>query len=693
MCLRSAFCRTLVPLACLLAGAPLTQADTPDLPALSLNTYEGWSIQSSGDIITNSHKYLSQRVIHAEGSVQTFTTNAVAPIADLLMRFKLAPGQCYQDESINVPAYAVWSAGQTSLIVRLAQPLTTGALFNVDCNVVGTQGLQQPLVSFCRSASPILIPPSTVITQTLVLTLTVPAGALSGYSNMLIQVDDWDHSSSGVQLGLVSCSAPPEFQISTNNNLPEFASTNAFLLAGAYVFTNRLTVTNSSPSQALQFVPGVSAQYSQFQQFYHSSVQSSVTHAYANGSAVTLSAAQPLYLSSMMNQHQCRLALRSKWAATNATPNVSQIYFLFFTEQGLDGSTFQSLMLSADGSDIVAASLVVPSNTNSYDLYNDNGTIRGETAYSDTNDLAEFTNGTYTLNLLDFSNNVVATYDLPLQGQTPAEMLTLLSPGSSTTNAMPEFRWTMPAATNFNFGALDVENLFMPDGDLYFWSMGTTNYTETNAVLFGNVQTQLIEGDMQETNAGGADVRSGWMSVRDGLVNVISNGFQLADAHLATSEYRVNVSNDVVHLWTANSAFFGTNGTTATLDFGDGTQPTNAKTADHVYRVSGVYTARLVVAANGGGPVVTNSIVLTVYPLPTVSGISAPQGSSPAQLSFSTVSNALYQVFRATSLLPDDWSPLAQSPTTGDGSITTVSDPDSATTQRFYRLQRTLPQP
>ena len=662
------------------------------LPNLSVTTYEGWNIQTSGDIITNSHTYLSQRHIHAEGSVQSFTTNAVAPITDIMMRFKLAPGQCYQDENINVPAYAAWSSGQTSLIVRLAQPMTNGSSFSVNCNIVGTHGLQQPLVSFSRSASPTLIPPSTVITQTLVQTLTVPAGALSGYPNMLIQIDDYDISSAGVQLGFLSCAAPPQFQTYTNNGLPNFSSTNASNLVGTYVFTNLLTVANTSPSQTMQFMPGASVWYSQSQQSFNPSVQSSVTHTYNNGNAVTVSAAQPLYLSGMMNQHQYNLVLRSKWAFVDSTPKVDNIFLLLSTEHGIDGSTFPSLMLSVNGSGIVGANFVVPSNTNSYDLYVDNGDIHGDMACSDTNDMAGFTNGIYTLNLLDFSNNVVASYTLPLQGQPPAEMLTLLSPtGSSTTNAMPTFRWTTPAATNFNFGALSIDNSSMNISDLFFWSLGTTNYTETNS-LFGDVQTQLIEGDAQQTNINGAAAMSGWLSMRHGLVNVISNGFQLADAHLATSEYRVNVSSDVVHLWVANTGFFGTNGTTATLDFGDGTQ-TNARFADHTYLVSGVYTARLVVAANGGGAVVTNSIILTVYPMPTVSGIIGPHGDSPAQVSFGSVSNALYQVFRASSLMLGDWSPLPQTPTTGDGTITTITDTDFTATQRFYRLERTLPQP
>ena len=694
--LRPEFHLKLALLVSLFTYAHMAHADMPNLPNLSVNTYEGWNIQSSGDVITNNRNYVSQRILHADGSVQTFTTNAVAPITDVMIRFKLAPNQCYQEENINVPAYAACSSGQTSLIIRLAQPMTNGSSFSVDCKIVGTHGLQQPMISFARSTSPTLIPPSTIITQTLILTLSVPTGALSGnpnYPNMLVQIDNNGNSSSGAQLGLVSCIAPPEFQIFTNNNLPNFSTTNASSLAGTYVFTNVLTVTNSSPSRSLQFMPGASVWYSQLQQSYNASVQSSVTHDYNNGNAVTLSSTQPIYLSSLMNQHQYNLSLRSKWAFTNTTPNARQIILLLSTERGIDGSTFPSLMLSGDGSDLVAATLVVPSNTNSYDLYIDNGSIHGEMACSDTNDLAEFTNGIYTLNLLDFSNNVATSYNIPLQGSPLADMLTLLSPaGSSTTNTMPTFRWTTPTATNFNFGAIDVQNISMENDDLHFWSLGTTNYTETNALLSGAVQTQLLEGEMQQTNINGAALMSGWLSMRRGLLNVISNGFQLADAHLATSEYRVNVSNDIVQLWTANTGFFGTNGTTTTLDFGDGTQ-TNSKTANHTYLISGVYTARLVVASNGGGAVVTNSIVLTVYPLPTVSGIIAPHSASPAQLSFDTVSNALYQVFRATNLLPGDWGPLPQMPTSGNGSILTISDPDAFTTQRYYRLERTLPQP
>jgi len=505
-----------------------------------------------------------------------------------------------------------------------------------------------------------------------------------------VQPVTWDIDTGDLNISYVSNSCSSA-SFGFDDTYRTFVCVQPGLLAGAYSFTNYLEVT-SSAARDMKFAPGIQIMYSRTQTAWdvRSRVPSrSLTHTYDNGIRVVVSSPFPVLWYDQQMQDQTSWTIGSKYAPADANePGLTQCVLLRSQATGYDGRTSPQFFVSAQGTNLVSATLTLPDGS-AYPMDVESGEASFDLASRTDDDLAQFTNGTYLVKLYNFTNALRQTYTVQLAGTPVTETPRLLTPEAlCLTNARPHLSWSAATdsgvnATVLQIGSPNLQNDIFNMWTQYEYDPLPTEYTAEQD-LFGGCAYDLMFAHASITMANGAQVISGYLADQNGFFNVETQ--RLTFAHADADAPRVFTGNALEVDLTTFGFLPGTN-YTFTVDFGDGFT-TDKAWGVHQYSHPGTYTARVIVTDNTGASA-TGVVAMAVYDLPTLTQISRINDNSVG-LTFPSIADASYRLAYTDSLLSPNWSNTVDT-LTGDGSIRMIQDyPSTSSTQRFYRLECTL---
>lgn len=670
--------------ACGLVPSPAAAA----APAIDVWSSEGRFVRTALDRIETNQAYVASRQFEASGRVANTVSEGAVRVEDLMLRLVLPEGAAFRlndSGTENGVWFCQWDAGQTSLVARLAEAATNGVEFRLAPELVASNAWVQPRVAVSRACDRTQIGALGAITQQCIVVVTVPPGSLAGLTNLEVRLPDWNIPAEMLEVSPLSHFCPAAFEDRSSGSFPDYLAPDAASLAGAYAFTNTLFVSNKT-ALALRYMPEVEVRYTERSGSEDTAPQAALRQDYGNGTGVIASAPQPVVWRGTWDRGLTSLSLLAKCLPVNAPPGLTDIRIVRARYVSANGLTSGSFMLSAEGSNLLAAVVRTPGNR-SFDMQMEDTTgLYFDPASCAAGDLAEFTNGTYRIDLLDFTNGAAATYSFALRGAGISQTPVLLTPpGLSTPDPRPMLSWGRATNANASAVLLILNNAWLSSESFNMWpGTSVTNYLP-DSDLFACVGWSLVFGDLLMTNSGAAGVMSGYATFREGLFNVVSNGFNLPAVHLAAGPVSA-VTGDAVTLSVPTYGFFTGGAVTLRLLFGDGEEAFGASAA-HAYATSGVYTAR-VIATDGTGAAATGSVTVTVHPAPLFSSTGRASGGKIA-LSFPTVSGAVYRAQFADDLRDPSWGPLAMV-TSGTGGTMSVRT-SGTLTQRFYRLTCQLP--
>ena len=126
------------------------------------------------------------------------------------------------------------------------------------------------------------------------------------------------------------------------------------------------------------------------------------------------------------------LASLAKWVADSEEPALNDIKCVRAEKKGVKRLTFEGLMFSAEVANLMGGVLRSPGGA-TWEMEPENGQgLYFEPDSRRAADFASFTNGSYRIDLLDFTNGVAGSYTFNLRGGAVTQAPAFLSPGPFT---------------------------------------------------------------------------------------------------------------------------------------------------------------------------------------------------------------------------------------------------------------------
>ncbi len=684
---RSSRRRSGIVLLLLALGAGVVRAETPDI---GLWCAEGQEAYTTFDVLSTSQWYPATRKIWLNAWVQNPSAGTPVAVNDLVAAFSLPPSLSVYSAEFGgeQPFYAQWNAASTSMIYRVAAPLTNEEWWTTSLDLAAGNGWAQPKIQVERSAYPLRVDAGQSVTQQVVITLFIPPDALLDSALLSLQPDLWGSESSGITVEPLASVWPAEdFQFDPLVFPPTYYCTYPFWLSGYYSFTNTVRLTNTTETD-MNVMPGVQITYSEDQSAWPEAgvLSAQRENVFTSGIAVRASLPSPALWHDQYERGRTTWVMRGKWAPADADqPSLSQAMLFRSSGLGYDGQPCFEFFLDGEGLNLAAASISTPDNTTyAVEVDASDSTCNFELVSRSANDLERFTNGVYTIRLYDITNGLRQIYTPTLAGAPVTSVPQLLSPAAlCITNPQPTLAWRAADDPAVNTEVLIVENVGLGEDFMLWTDASITNY-QVSSDLFGGVGYQLFFANAASTNQDGANFMSGYLAARYGLFNVTTNGEQgVAFVRSATSVPRIFAGQEL-GLRLFDFGFLpGTNYTFATV-YGDGAA-TNVAWSSHTYAEAGEYVAQVVVT-DEFGTAATGNVTAVVHPLPRLSRIGFPD-SATAELEFPTIDGAFYFINASESIEAPDWG-WTVSFLIGDGTTNTVQDLDAPYfPRRFYRLE------
>jgi hypothetical protein len=674
----------------LLALAACT-AHASATPILSVWSAEGQQAYTCFDVLDTNQVYAATPTIWYNTWVQNAAGDPQADVNDLVFAFSVPPSLSVFNVDLDgeFPLYAQWNAATTSLLCRTAAPLTNENWWGATIDLVSSNAWMSPKIQVQRSVTPLLVGAGQTVTQQVVTVITVPWNALAGVQILSLQFDVWSLDGSGMTLEPFS-NAWSSASFSVLDVVPAgYVCTSPSHLFGTYTFTNFFRVASDNAVD-MHFVPGLNVSYSEFQSAWEppsALLKQGAEYRYDNGIAVRASLPQAASWQGQYEQGRSEWVMRQRWApAAENLPGLTDCMLFRSNGVGYDGRPFVEFFLDGAGTNLAGVTLTTPDNT-SYPLEVDarDAEYNFELVTFNPEDLARFTNGTYTVGLYDITNALRQTYAVTLSGEAVTEFPRLLTPDAlCITNARPTLSWTQATDPHVNAGVLLVENSRLEDEVDVMWpGTSLTNYT-VSSDLFAGCGYELIfaNGDTAEIN--GAAVMTGHLATRYGLFNVLTNASvgDFAFARCVSTLPRVFIGQELGVSLFEYGFLPGTNNSFA-VDFGDGAS-TGGSSATHLYTQAGSYGMQTIVTDETGAAA-TGTVTALVYDLPSISRFSRPDEYT-AQIVFPTISGAQYRIAHTDNLSVPDWSGTIAN-RLGNGATNVVLDFFvSGIPQRYYRL-------
>lgn len=656
-----------------------------ETPIISLWSAEGHEGYTGFDVLDTNQNYPVIRLIKVNARLENAATNPPVEVDDLVISSVIPRDVGVAFAEFEDPLYVQWNGAMTSVIYRAAIPMTNGCSFWPDVNLVSSNAWAKPKIRVERSATPTLVPAGQSVTQDFTIAAAIPAGALSGFGMLMLQVDANEIEPSGIGLTAVtSVWSSGAFNASINpEGLPHFVATEASGLSGLYTFTATLLLTNAGGSD-VHFMPGLQVVYSGEQTPWTERAPGMAwTHTHTNGMLIRASAPEPVVWWDQQEKDRFYWQMSPKWARPgDDTPSLDNIFIIGGAAVGYEGASFQEFMVEAAGANLIGVTVSRPDGQ-TYPLAVEGGfRCSLETMSRNPSDLSAFGSGSYTIRLYDFTNGLRQTYSIMRVGTPVTQTPQLLTPeGLTITNTRPTFSWAPITDFAVNSGMIIAKNNQFEDEDQQqaIWVGWETNAAFLSVDLFAGCGYQLAFGFTYTNANNGANYITSFTSSRYGLFNVVTNGSNLAFARGVTAVPRVFVGQGL-DMSLFEYGFLPGSNFTFSVDFGDGST-TNGSSATHTYAAPGTYTQRFI-ALDNTGVAGTGLTTTVVYDLPRILGIWPTNGSSIA-MGFQTIDGAFYRVAESDDLM--DWGDTLTT-LTGDGDTHTVED-ISGVTRRFYRLE------
>jgi murein DD-endopeptidase MepM/ murein hydrolase activator NlpD len=659
------------------------------VPIINLWSRESRVIRTALDKIETNRLYQSGCSVDISGSVRSSEGGASVEVEDLLVCLSLPMDVSLTGLGDDVQAeggmYTQWEAAQTALVVRPAMPLLEDTGFWVGVKLVDSNAWSRPLVEMSRACNITRVEAFGVVTQEFVVVLAVAPDALVEYDAITLSLPDWPYSEAPVEIFLAGSAWPSNFTRESWGSLPTYYANEPASLSGSYVFTNVLLLSNRT-DRAVDFMP--QAELSCVKQAGHYGTSRGTFVRQGDGSGLTVIASVPRSVrwESGWERGCLRMELTTKWVSDGNVPTPQVIRLVRSETLSVNDLAYSLIMVSLEGENLLGAVLNTPGGQ-AWDMEMEDGEgLYFEPASRHSEDLSEFTNGTYRIDLLNFTNGLLASYECTLTGSPVEQVPVLLTPEPFTNNPRPFISWLSATADNVNAILLILKNGLMDSEDFSLW----TGNSQTNHVpesdMFAAAAYTLMFADLVLDDSGDVEYMTGHLFQREGLFNVISNNLIPAAVHLV-AEPAATVVDQWVALAVVNYGLFPGSQHSFLLDFGDGHQ-TNIPSSHHAYSLEGAYTAR-VVAIDNTSFGATGCVTVSIYS-PIVLARMNQWAGSGIELSLPTVSGAVYRTYYTDDLLQEEWLPMA-SVLSGNGSDMYVRSLNCPR-HRAYRLACELPE-
>lgn len=683
----------LLGMATLFIGSTCFLAPAGQAGSLRLSTWsaDGWEASVSSDTLTAGKSYAMSRELWFNTGVESSSDpDGVTSVTGVVFTCTIPSNEAplYFDFDEDMPFYAQWFPAYTTLIYKAANPLGTNEWWSSNLELAGTNAWSSPKFSLTRTVSTTTLLPNQETNQIIVCNLTVPSGALSGMAMFSIQLNFWDMETDGLSINCYSnCCSTSAFTINSNNNQPSFVCMEPGSLGGSYSFTNYVRITSYS-DKAMNLVPSVQVIHSRTQSEWseHSTIPSpNFSHEYDNGTHLGISSQDAAVWTSQTAQDYTCWNLRGRYAPVgNDQPGAVECVLFRSRCTCCDGQICHQFFANVAGTNLVNATLTTPDNT-TFDMEVESDEADFEAASLNADDLARFTNGTYTIKLYDFNNVLRKTYAYQLTGSPVTEAPHLLTPNAlCSSDATPYLSWETPSDGSVNAVVLDIENSNLEDEIFEIMTddpVPTHFQVEQGQELAAGWSYELMFASASMTMQDGVQVMSGYLSSLSGFANVAEKNPTFAYAE--TDVPRVFAGNDL-ELSLFSFGFLPGSSYTYSVDFGDG-YTTNDLWGVHRYTTPGNYTARVIVTDNTGVST-TGTVAMAAYALPSISTASHVS-SDIVDIQVPTIDGAEYTLHYTDDLSNADWSGVVYS-LLGDGTTQTFHDQQIVpVSQRFYKLE------
>ena len=445
---------------CVLGGilslaASEASAQTPDV---YLETSRRWEFITSADTLDGTETVQGHPAVEWYGRVLT------APVA---LSGQIVMPDGLLDWESERPAYFDWDGPTMALTQQPVGEFLPGDTWNFRIHEPPSRVAYGGPIRMTREISDPLLTADDQ-TRTVTVALNIPAGSLSGYDALRVELSDWFRTE-GIAMEVLG-STYDATAFSGSNGWFQ-ANVDLGVLAGTYTFDLDVRLMRSGDLSQPQMgdlycKPQVKV-YCVRQTPWTPSTGTEATHNLGGGMSATLETSETAHFMSREEYDVMELILDAVavepaavgvgpaaptqiWVARGQSTSVSGLDVFSFS-CGVEGSRFARGTVTTPGDQTYEMELELP-RRNDERISLDLGIESADPA-----ELAEFTNGTYVLKVWS-TDGSAQTYSLELTGEVPSDRpLFDQPPGFETANPRPTLTWSESADPDVNFCDFQIE--------------------------------------------------------------------------------------------------------------------------------------------------------------------------------------------------------------------------------------------
>ena len=436
-------------------GAPEASAQTPDVYS---QTSRRWEFITSADTLD------ATAAIYGHPAVEWYGQVLTAPVA---LSGQIAMPDGLMDWQTEDPAYFAWDGPTKVLTHRPVAEFMPGDSWNFRIHEPPSRVAYAGGFKMTRAISDPLLTADDQ-TRAVTVTLDIPAGSLSGYDALRVELSDW-YRTEGIAMEVLGGTYDTTAFSGSNGWFQ--ASVDPGALAGTYAFDLEVRLTRngelSQPQMGDLYCKPQVKVYCVRQTPWTQSTGTEVTHNLGGGMAATLKTSETAHFMSRQEYDVMELILDAVavepaavavgpaapteiWVAREQSTSVSGLdVFGFFC--GVGGSRFVRGTVTTPGNQTYEMELDLPLRSD------DDISLDLEIESTDPAELAEFVNGVYVLEVWGTDGNV-QTYSIELAGEMPSDRPVFdQPPGFETANRRPTISWSDPLDPDVSFCEFEIE--------------------------------------------------------------------------------------------------------------------------------------------------------------------------------------------------------------------------------------------
>ena len=469
-------------------AASEASAQTPDVYS---QTSRRWEFITSADTLD------AAATIHGHPAVEWYGQVLAAPVA---LSGQIVMPDGLEDWQAEGPSYFRWDDPTRTLALSPVGEFTPGDSWNFRIQEPPSRVAYAGALEMTRAISDPLLTADDQ-TRTVTVALDIPAGSLSGYDALRVELPDW-YRTEGIAMEVIG-STYDTTAFSGSDGWFQ-AKVDPGVLAGTYTFGFDVKFTRSGELSQPQMgdlycKPQVKV-YCVRQTPWTQSTGTEVTHHLGGGMSATLETSETAHFTSRREYDVMELILDAVavepaavavgpaapteiWVGRGQSTSVSGLdVFGFFC--GVEGSRFVRGTVTTPGNQTYEMELNLPQR-------NDEGiSLDLEIESTDPAQVAEFTNGTYVVKVWS-TDGSAQTYSVELTGEIPSDRPVFDQPaGFETAAPRPTLTWSEPTDPDVNFCEFEIEgdHYGLDDRDDEAWldvSVDDMAYTPSGDLLEG----------------------------------------------------------------------------------------------------------------------------------------------------------------------------------------------------------------